>query len=318
MYTPEKKVLPFSQEDKAWIKDLISLTSSNLGRTFPGARVNMRMSSYAIQTGFHQDDIILGWHFVQSRNSAIVLHEWAHALFTERLKQDSRLFHFFELLDIESKEKYEELRTQGRLPSYFSRWHPESLGQSMMAEIFRMTFPYQELFADLLATLILKNSNAMVEAIEQFDAVRSLQDENYQPRHDNPKISKSDVMLSRGFSSVINGEEVEKTKFRVYNLDSKSNRGKYVWVYTDHHRLAGARSVVWNELMNQTADHSQENVLYIMDMIFRVSLDEVFYRVKRPWLWKISSQQLRERFVTRLRQQIKAAATVDKNLNSGH
>lgn len=313
MYTPEGKVLPFSTEDRAWIASLIQLSSSNLGNAFPGTRITMRMSPYVFETGFHQDDIVLGWNFVHNRGSAIVLHEWAHALFTERLKQDSRLFNFFEQLDHENKEKFEELRAQGRRPSPLSQLGPHNIGQMAMSEVFRMTFPYQELFADLLATLILKDPNAMVKAIEQFDAIRFQQEPDYQPQHDNPNISRGDIIASRGFSNEFNGEEVEKTKFRVYNLDSKSNKKeKYIWIYTDHHRLAGARSVIWSELMNQTADHTVYDVRNMMDLVFRVSLEEVFYRVKRPWLWKLTSQQLRDRFVMRLRQEIKAAATVDK------
>ena len=306
-YTADRITKPFYREEEAWFRGLVGQSQKYLGDRFPAPLVTVQKSVSVSDTAYSYDSIQLADVFVQLRMDAIVLHEWGHALFVERLKQDSRFILLFDQLDQENQNKFEELRSKGRRPSRLNKVGLQALGNQMVKQFFILSLPYQELFADLHAVLITKNPLAMVEAIELYGKLLDQQLGENSLLYDNANLYRDDFHQARGFSGAIPFEEIEKTRFFFrgdFDLGKKER-----WDFAEHHILAGSRPLIWNRLLKGSLNHSEDEVRRVMDLVYRISLEEIFYRFKRPWLWRLAPQEIRQRFNERIIRAIESKST---------
>lgn len=277
-------------EDKDWIEEVIGKASLIVGPYFPASQINVRINESLSKTFFHLGILNLGRDFVKRRMSAPLLHEFGHVAFDERLMKESQLMHLLELLE---NDRGEFLSSPSpRLIDKFEHLSPTSISLKLLIRLYVLTVPYQELFADLLAVLESEDENILIPTMHVFFNDTSATRRIYK----DPSITFTEIAASRSFASHYPIEDFEILEVR---KDKKQR-----WICPSHNVLLRARGVIWDEIMSKTATHSTAKKAAILDLIYRVSRDEVFYRAKRPWLWKLTPQQMSKRFVDRLRAEL--------------
>jgi len=275
--------VPFGLDARDWISELVRQSRIVAGPQFPFLSVNFTLSDEDNHMSMGRE-LTVGQQVIETRGSAIVLHEWAHGLFVERLLQKFRLFRFYD-------ELAAAIENSGR-----ARYSDVSMTRKtmiVMNRMFKLTIPYQELFSDLFAALTLKDSEAVSKILTTYSKGEF--------KRSNPNLKANSIMAARGFTRYLQTQEIEEVQFLLKDID-----GKKKWLYPEHLSLAGARPVIWKEVMNETADHTEEDSQQILDLIYQVSEEEIIYRLKRPWLWSLKPSQIRERFVDRLRQKVRS------------
>jgi hypothetical protein len=159
----------------------------------------------------------------------------------------------------------------------------------------KFTFTYQELFADLLASLIEDDPKIITSELTTLSELM-------------PK-KRSLRFFGKKFSSINYNSIESRSFFTEYHLKflnqilpTEFSSTKNNYDNSDpHFILAQSRPYIWKELMFERSLHSDEEIQTILDLVYRASRDEIFYRLKRPWLWRLSNDEVNRRFIDRLR-----------------